>query len=625
MRLYSGSATQFISDTDLNQIADKLKEAFFNYYRRSASPGEINSWRNSLRAMASVIRLAELSDHGVLLEYQLPLTSKRLDCMITGQNSDGIPNAIIVELKQWEICESSDGANEVLTYVGGAKRDVLHPSVQVLSYQTYLADSHTAFYDGSDPISLRSCSYLHNYLFDPDDPLFDVKFETQLSSAPVFTKDDVDGLSEFLSTNLAGGEGLAILKRVEESKYRPSKKLMDHVGSVIKGKGEYVLLDEQLIAYDRVFAELAKKSFHKRKKSAILVKGGPGTGKSVIAINLMADLLLAGYNAQYATGSRAFTETLRKVIGTRGSQQFKYFNSYREADPDAVDVLICDEAHRLRSKSTTMYMRKTDYPKIAQIEELFEAARVCVFLVDDDQNVRPDEIGSTTYIKDFAEKNDIHVYEFELEAQFRCAGSDGFINWINNTLGIRKTANILWDTNSEDFDFRIFNSATALEEAIREKESAGNTARMMAGFCWPWSKKREKDGSLVCDVQINDYLRPWNARPEATRLPPNVPKATVWAYESGGIDQIGCVYTAQGFEFDYAGIIFGQDIIYSFDDGKWKGQKENSYDNVLKRSGDQFLELAKNTYRILLSRGMKGCYVYFMDKETERFFRSRME
>jgi hypothetical protein len=426
----------------------------------------------------------------------------------------------------------------------------------------------------------------------------------------------------FLQERLCAGQGMEVLKRIEESRYRPSRKLMDHVGQVINGNSRYVLLDEQVVAYDKVRA-LAEKGFHDRRKTAIIIKGGPGTGKSVIAIKLMADLLMKGYNAHYATGSKAFTETLRKIIGNRGSVQFKYFNNYAAAQANEIDVLIADESHRIRKTSNSRFTAAANRSNLEQIEELLRAAKVCVFLIDDVQVVRPNEIGSVEYIRQHAHAMNCNVFEYELEAQFRCSGSDAFVNWIDNTLGIRRTANVLWEGN-ESFDFKVFDSPQALEEAIREKAIEGCTARMAAGFCWKWSLPNP-DGTLVDDVVIGEYRRPWNAKPGASRLAKGIPKASLWAHLPGGIDQVGCIYTAQGFEFDYVGVIMGNDLLYRFERQEWIGDKKQSHDTVVRRSGEKFVDLVKNTYRVLLSRGMKGCYVHFMDKETEQFVRSRME
>lgn len=161
MRLYSGMSKDFINDTVRNQIADKIKAAFFQYYRFNPSPAEIGSWRNSLRAIAQIMQVGQMEDHGVLLEYQLPLSSKRLDCMICGTDEESRGQAVIVELKQWERCESSDSDRLVRSWIGGRNRDVLHPSVQVGQYAQYLEDTHSAFYDGPNPIKLSACSYLH--------------------------------------------------------------------------------------------------------------------------------------------------------------------------------------------------------------------------------------------------------------------------------------------------------------------------------------------------------------------------------------------------------------------------------------------------------------------------------
>jgi hypothetical protein len=505
--------------------------------------------------------------------------------------------------------------------LGGAHREVLHPSIQVGGYQQYLLDTHTAFYEGENPVLLNSCSYLHNYSYVQADPLLEDKFIEALSAYPVFTEDDVDDLVQFLATRMARGEGIDVLGRIENSKYRPSKKLMDHVADVIQNKPEYVLLDEQLVVYDKVLT-LARKGFHTKQKHMIIVRGGPGTGKSVIAINLIADLLKDEYNAHYATGSKAFTETLRKVIGRRGAVQFKYFNSYREAEENEIDILIADEAHRIRHSSDDWRTPKAKRSDTPQVDELLKAAKVGVFFIDDKQGVRPNEIGSVEFLKEAGERNSCTVHEYELDIQFRCSGSESFVNWVSNTLGIERTANVLWD-ESEDFDFRIMSSPEELEGEIEAKVSEGFTGRVCAGFCWKWSNPNA-DGTLQEDVILDEYRRPWNAKPDAKRLAEGIPKSNFWAYDPAGINQVGCVYTAQGFEFDYVGVIIGKDLIYDWETQLWEGNKKESCDSVVKRAPN-FTDLVKNTYRVLLTRGLKGCYVYFQDKETEKFVRSRIE
>lgn len=622
MRLYSGMSKDFIRDTTRNQIAERLKDAFFNYYRYQPSPSEVSSWRNSLRAMKDVLEIASMDDHGVLLEYQLPLSSKRIDCILCGRDSSEIDHAVLVELKQWERSSAAEPDRLVRSWVGGRERELLHPSVQVSQYRQYLEDTHSAFHDGANPVRLASCSYLHNYIPASDDAILAEKFSSALLDSPLFDADGADKLANFLRIRLEQGNGQKVLDRVEQSQFRPSKKLMDHVSTTIKSRSPWILLDEQLVVFERIRATVRSGVFGRRKQ-VVIVRGGPGTGKSVLAINLMAELLREGRNAHYATGSKAFTETLWEIIGSRSRVNFKYFNSYGRAAPNEVDVLICDESHRIRETSNNRFTKKEFRSNKPQIREILDAAKVAVFFIDDRQIVRPNEIGSTAHILEHAAAVGAEVSEYELEVQFRCAGSDGFINWLDNSLGIRRTANVIWDGN-DGFDFQIMRSPHELEAAIRRKAADGFTARVSAGFCWPWSVPNP-DGTLVDDVVIDDYKRPWDAKPGNWKLAPGIPSAALWATDPAGIDQIGCVYNIQGFELDYVGVIWGRDLRYDLDGQTWIGDKTQSADSVVKRSKEQFVDLVKNTYRVLLSRGMKGCYVHFLDKDTERFVRSRIE
>lgn len=627
MRLYAGMSEEFIEDAVQNRVATKLRDAFLRHYRFSPSAGEENAWRNSLRAISQVFQRGDLVDHGVILEYQLPLTSRRLDCLVAAQDGEGRDEAVIVELKQWSECEATEEPTVVRTAVGGGLRDVLHPAAQVGQYRDYLADMHTAFYEGVNPILLSACSYLHNYQPRKNDPLFAQQYSEVLAEAPVFAAEDVDPLIAYLRHRLSGGKGRPVLERVEQSRYRPSKKLLEHVAEVIRREPAFVLLDEQKVVFDRILGTV-RRTQQEATKNVFLVNGGPGTGKSVLAIQLMAELSRAGRNAQYATGSRAFTKTLHKIVGARAANQFRYFHNYGEAAPSEIDVLICDEAHRLRPTSTNRFMSQEKRKKRSsrsQIQEIVDASKVAVFFIDDRQVVRPGEVGSSHLVRETAAANHCRIHEYALEAQFRCAGSDGFVNWVDNTLGIRETANVLWNQREESFEFRILPTPQALEDAIRTRAAEGYSARVTAGFCWPWSKTLLPGGRLVEDVVIGDYRRPWNARSEAAGLAPGIPREVLWAHDPRGIDQIGCVYTAQGFEFDYAGIIWGPDLTYDPKAGAWEGNRDQSRDTVVRRSRDRFIDLVRNTYRVLLSRGLKGCYVHFMDPATEAFVRSRTE
>jgi DUF2075 family protein len=543
--------------------------------------------------------------------------------MVTGHSDDGQPYSVIVELKQWSDVEESNADDCVTTWVAGAKRDILHPSRQVGQYEEYLRDMHSVFVRGE--VGLRSCAFLHNLSYNPANEIYAPRHANVLKQYPAFTGDRQDDLITYMADHLRAGRGEAVLDQVLKSKFAPSKKLLEHTAKVVQDQKAYVLLDSQQVVFSKVLAEArdgARAS--KLKKTVVLVHGGPGTGKSVIARHLLGRRSGEGLKTMHLTGSKAFTENMRKVVGSRAAAQFGYFNLNKKGalPPNQFDALVLDEAHRIRESSKDRFTNPADWSGLPQIDELVHIARVSVFFIDDRQIVRPGEVGSSDLIRDAAKRAGAKLLEYELDAQFRCSGSDGFINWVDNTLEIRRTANVLW-TREDPYEFRVMSSVDELEQTIRQKATQGS-ARLVAGFCWPWSNPTG-DGRLVKDVQVGPWAMPWNAKPEAGRLAANIPKSNFWASDPGGLEQVGCVYTAQGFEFDYVGIIFGPDLRYDWERNTWVGDKKHSFDSVVKRSGDKFVDLLKNTYRVLFTRGIKGCYVHFMDEGTRRFFQSRLE
>ena len=627
MLLYSSSCTDFYEDVETERIEDKLTAAFKAQMGHQPIRGERLAWKHSLTSLHFAAKRAGLSDQGVIVEYELPQTSKRLDVMFTGADERGADSATVIELKQWEKCEPADGEH-VVTWVGGGDREVLHPSVQVGQYVSYLEGGQSVFHEGDPPVAASGSAYLHNYRFVSDDPLLEAKFNEITARCPIYTKDDQRALIEELERKVGAGPGNNVLQRVLDSSPKPSKKLLESTSRMLDGNDEYVLLDEQLVAFDRVIAEV-RRALAQGTSSTVLIVGGPGTGKSVIALNLIAALSADGHNAKHATGSKAFTETIKKIVGKDAAQQFHYFNQFATSDPGSIDVLVCDEAHRIRNSSVDRFTKKDKRSGKRQVEELLDVARVAVFFIDDLQTVRHLEVGSTELVREAARERDRRFFEYKLRAQFRCAGSDGYVNWVTNTLGLEDTANQLWPTD-EDFDFRIVDSPDGLEEMIRAKDAEDMKARLMAGYCWPWSDPVPEGGPgdrnvLIDDVVVGGFSMPWNAKPDATRLAKGVPKSHLWAYEAGGIDQVGCIYTAQGFEFDYAGVIFGPDLVYREDEGGWIARLDESHDRLAKTGKESFASRVKNTYRVLLTRGMKGCYVYFCDEETRKYWESRME
>jgi len=615
MILYEGSIEQFNGDVMQNVIADRATEKYRAYYGRRPGDREYRSWAISLAILNNSFNYANLKDNHILVEYELPYSSKRIDVVLFGKGLLGDENVILLELKQWsndKVYEAEADGNVIVDF-GNFRKEQAHPSLQVEGYYFHLKDFLKLFNDKNAP-NLVASSYLHNYSRkNGNQVLFAKKFEKVINDFPVFSKEESVELSRYLKDRLAGGKGRQLYERFIGSPIGPTKKLLEHTSEMINKQQIFNLIDEQIAAYNSIIYKV-KKNTKIKQKSVVIVKGGPGTGKSVIALEVMGELLRKGKKVIHATGSSAFTNTLRKIVGTRARTLFKFFNSFVGIEQNSFDVLICDEAHRIRETSVDRYTPKDLRSNTPQIEELFRVAYLSIFFIDEYQIVRPNEIGSIELIKSSALKFGIkenNISEFELKTQFRCSGSDAYLQWLDYVLGIRDTDIKYFDAKME---FRIFdNPSTMMEEIRNRNKEKFNSARITAGFCWPWSKPNI-DGSLVNDVKIDDFEMPWEKKDQFWR----------WATDDSGMEQVGTVYTAQGFEFDYIAVIFGNDLIYNLKNNKWESVPGKSFDSQVIRNNSNLTNHLKNVYRVLLSRAHKGVYVYFMNKDTEKYFKSHM-
>ncbi|MCB0729139.1 MAG: DUF2075 domain-containing protein [Ignavibacteriae bacterium] len=611
MIVYKNSSKGFIEDVDSNTIADKIKKSVLDQYKwNKVKDNEETSWINSMQFIGNVVRRAQIADDcGILIEYNLPSTSKRVDFIITGRDEGGIASFIIVELKQWKEAKSTNTEGIVYTNYFG---NTLHPSYQAYSYKLYLKDYNENVYENS--LQVYSCAYLHNYIEKNPEPLRDKIYETIVNDSPLYFKDDQLQLEEFIKLFVGRGNGEEIVYQIENGNIRPSKKLIDHVCGLFEGNSEFVLLDEQKIAF-----EMTKEiTLNAKEKTVIIINGGPGTGKSVVSMNLLG-LLKSERTVIFVAPNASFREVmLDKLIHNLGADRvrhlFKGSSSFYGVNANAIDVLIVDEAHRLKNGNAFMY--KGDN----QVEDIINSAKVSIFFIDEKQIIRPDDIGTIYEIKRVGESHNAKIYSVDLKAQFRCSGAEGYINWIDDVLQLDDTGNFDgWDT--QDYEFEIFSNPNELKSAVEEKADSGLKARLLAGYAWQWTAAKAGNANAqIEDVVISEYnfAMPWNSR--------NI--GTTWAIEEDGINQIGCVHTSQGLEFDYVGIIVGNDLRYSPQLNtfytNWNDYKDSKGKQGLSDKPKELNKLVRNIYRILFTRGMKGCYVYFMDKETEKYFRSRM-
>lgn len=614
MIVYSGNKKRFRSDAINGVIAGKLDSLFVELGIPRASYSELNAFKNSLPRIALVIEHSGIDDDvQVALEYQIPLTSKRVDLMIAG--TDGIrDNVVIVELKQWEDCSPTQRENVVKAFTGGALRDVAHPSQQAYSYAKLIENFNEDV--RSNNIGLIPCAYLHNFKEENRGNICNDHYKEALKDAPVFLQKDGEKLSGFIAKYVSKPSEKKLFDIIENGKLLPSKSLQEEVGRILNGKSEFEMIDEQQVAYATVL-KLVENSIKSDEKHTIIVQGGPGTGKSVIAINLLAKILNNGFSCAYVTKTSAPRYTFQNSL-IKGVHSLSYLKGLFKSSGAFVDVpsntfscLIVDEAHRLNAKSGMF----SNYGE-NQIKEIINASKISVFFIDENQIVTTKDIGSIGEIKKQAKAcgSTVHFNEsLVLTSQFRCNGSDGYLAFLDDVMQIRNTANRTY--YDIDYDVRVFDSPSAMREELR-KHNSNNKSRMIAGYCYPWKSKTDK---RVYDITLpGDFKAQWNFTTEQFATDPN------------SFEQVGCIHSTQGLEFDYVGIIIGPDM--RFEDGKviTDYTRRDPNDNTIKgiKTSKNYAladRIIRNTYKTLLSRGLKGCFIYCQDSELGEYLKYRIK
>ncbi len=615
MIVYQATKEEFSNDVLTDKIEVKILNFFKKHLNQNTSKQEITSWKNSMQYMDRVLNDSSIPDDcGIAIEYQLPQSAKRIDFILTGLGDNNDEYAILVELKQWSEATLSVKDGIINSFVGGNIRELAHPSYQAWSYASLLENFNQTVSD--DNINLKPCAYLHNY--NADDVITNEHYQEYIERAPVFLRGDAIKLRDFIKQYVKFGDTRKILYRIEQGKIRPSKMLADNMASMIKGNAEFIMIDDQKIVYETALGLTRKASANKKK--VLIVKGGPGTGKSVVAINLLVEITKKGMLAQYVSKNAApravyenkLTGTLKKTVI---SNLFSGSGAFIATKSNTFDTLIVDEAHRL-AQFSGLYSNLGE----SQIKEIINAAKCSVFFIDEDQRVTLNDVGSLEEIKKWANLANADIEELELSSQFRCNGADGYLAWLDHILQIRKTANT--SLEGIDYDFKVFSSPAELKEAIVEKNKINNKSRMVAGYCWEWNSRRNP---ALYDVVIPefDFKMRWNLTTDGS----------LWIISPDSINEIGCIHTCQGLEVDYIGVIIGADLLVENDKvltqplARAKADKSVfGYKKLLNEKPEEGKEklrsIIKNTYRTLMTRGMKGCYVYCVDKSMEEYLNS---
>ena len=622
MLVYEGIKSGFIDDVNLNRIVDKIYDKYKQFFGRT-SESQLNSWKNSMQYMRGVLDDREIPDNaGVAIEFNIPTTSKRIDFILSGRDNNRKDSVIIIELKQWETCTAVEGKDGIVsTFTGGGVREVAHPSYQAMSYANLIKDFNETVQ--LDEIGLYPCAFLHNYDLRDTDPICSSKYQEYIKEAPMFGSNDFEKLRRFIKKYIVEGDDRELLYKIENGRIRPSKRLQDSLSKMLQGNKEFNMIDEQKVIYEDAI-RIAIDTVSSNDKNVLVVQGGPGTGKSVLAINLLVELTKRNMTCFYVTKNAAPRAVFRDKL--KGTFKMAYINNlfqgsgqFTEAEKNEVNVLVVDEAHRLNAKSG-MFQNLGEN----QIKEIINAANFSIFFIDEDQKVTLKDIGSVDEIKKYANELGAGIRIVELESQFRCNGSDGYLAWLDNVLDIRKTAN--YDLDDFQYDFKVIDSPNDLRRLIEEKNSINNKSRLVAGYCWNWISEG-KNNSEVHDIVIPEYN---------FEMSWNLGNSQTWAIDPMSVNEVGCIHTCQGLEFDYVGVIIGDDIRYEngqiVTDYKKRASTDQSLKGINKIANEYGQDVAnkiadriiKNTYRTLMTRGMKGCYVYCVDKNLQNYLKSKI-
>lgn len=620
MIVYHATKMKFLDDNDNRNIEDVIASAYVLKTGRYAAHGEFKSWKASLQEMARVLRDKQIPDDvGVGIEFGIPQTAKRIDFILSGLSLEGRPHAIIVELKQWSSSRISEKDGIIIAQRGGShESEGAHPSYQAWSYAALLNGFNEAVYESGT--ELRPCAYLHNYR--DDGIIRHPHYTPYLEKAPLFLhgEEELNRLRNFINQHVKKGDNGELLFKMENGRIRPSKMLADSLAKMLKGNQEFVLVDDQKVVYETCLA--VSQHATAEQKQVIIIKGGPGTGKSVIAINLLNGLSKLGLVSKYVSKNAAPREVYKAKLNghfkrVEISNFFSGSGAFYETEPNVFDVLVVDEAHRLNKKSG-LYGNLGEN----QIKEVIRSAKCTILFVDDDQIVTLSDIGHSSELERWAKNLGAQVTQLELSSQFRCNGSDGYLAWLDNTLGLRETANNTF--NRDSFDFRVIDSPVELHNLIAEKNRVNNKSRVVAGYCWNWNSKKD---SKAFDIIIPEhgYKKQWNLGSDGS----------LWIVAPESVDQIGCVHTCQGLEVDYIGVIIGPDLLYRsgilLAEPKNRSAQDRTirgYKTLMKNDpvgvGDRLDKIIRNTYRTLMTRGMKGCYVYCVDKKMQDYFKQQL-
>lgn len=435
----------------------------------------------------------------------------------------------------------------------------------------------------------------------------------------------VDIWKDLLGKNIVLQE-LEDILNTELFKYTPYKRLTEEQYSVIHD----ILLDIVLMIAEN-------------KVSTKIVNGEAGTGKTVLAMYLMKlfadnkvvefiskeneELFdkfidvhekLNNYKIGLVVPMTTLRKTLKKVMRNIEGLKPSMVIGPNDVAKEKFDLLIVDEAHRLhRRKSITNYGSFDDANKnlnlkkdATQLEWIINQSKHQIFFYDSLQSVRPSDIREEDFM---ALQNLMNFERYKIKSQFRVKGGEDYLKYIKDIFGNNPPKE---KTEFTEYEFRLYDSITEMQSEIIKKNNKFGLSRIVAGYAWPWNTKglkyKEAKDRDIYDIEIEGEKMIWN-----TNL-------SGWAIDKHSINEVGSIHTIQGYDLNYAGVIIGNDIYYNPESKKIEICKNNYFDTKGKQGVENDEELEQyiiNIYTVLLSRAIRGTYVYVCDENLREYLK----
>lgn len=616
---WKGTYEEAEGKADSGVLVTELTAGYAAAYGRAPGPQEVAAWSESLPRFLDSVDSSLPPTLGVIVEYKLPFNGQRVDLLLVGASDEGKDAAVVVELKNWG-ASSASPVHEHFVLAGG--KEALHPSLQALGY----AGKLRYFHSEAQTWALSPCVFVSKGEPSDHPGVSDPRFSAYLKDAPVYFSGDSHALETYVGSKMPKGPNPGAVARFTGGAYTQSVGLLDGLkrhqehffarAETVLAYSGWGLSPEQYRVEDEIMQRISRPP--EDEQVVVLVRGGPGSGKSLLGHRLFFHSLALGKKCVFAVRNNRLMYSLREILdpqyrGIRGA--LKYFSTkphgtdgVEDAETRITDVLVCDEAQRLRLDNANVFTR----------------APVSVYLYDDDQILNLEERGTRTKLVQACQSLGIQPVELELPTLLRCRGGGAYVEWLNKMLADPKQA---FDGRGRwrgTYDFEVAGSPHDLRKRLMARRDRGHSVGLVASFTRASGRESKNPGDLG-KTRVPEAKPPieWLMDPQREYVPFWVDK------ESNRLEKCASIYGCQGFELDFTGVIWGNDLVIR--DGRWSlGDPDSCYDKapgctplatLMRKEPGQAMRLLVNRYRIFLTRGIQGTVLHFEDAETQEFFR----